>query len=55
MHSRVKRTALDATLLVTLTIGELLLPEERVMQVTRHSSAKQMRKDYGTALPSYRI
>ena len=35
-------------LLCTLTLGELLMPEELVMAVTNHKSSKQMRRDYGT-------
>ena len=35
-------------LLCTLTLGELLMPEELVMAVTNHRSSKQMRRDYGT-------
>ena len=35
-------------LLTTLSLGEILLPEEMVMSVTNHRSAKQMRENYRT-------
>jgi len=34
-------------LLITLSLGDLMLEEEKVMSITKHKSVKQMRKDYG--------
>jgi len=34
-------------LLVTLSLGEVLLTEEKCIAVTHHSSVQQMRQDYG--------
>ena len=34
-------------LLITLSLGDLMLEEEKVMAITKHKSVQQMRKDYG--------
>ena len=34
-------------LLITLSLGDLMLEEEKVMAITKHKSVLQMRKDYG--------
>ena len=36
-----------ARLLITLSLGDLMLEEEKVMAITKHKSVLQMRKDYG--------
>ena len=38
---------LMARLLITLSLGDLMLNEEKVMAITKHKSVLQMRKDYG--------
>ena len=38
---------LMARLLITLSLGDLMLEEEKVMAITKHKSVLQMRKDYG--------
>ena len=37
-------------LLITLSLGDLMLEEEKVMAITKHKSVQQMRKDYGDRL-----
>ena len=37
-------------LLITLSLGDLMLEEEKVMAITKHKSVQQMRKDYGAVV-----
>jgi hypothetical protein len=42
-----KTYSLLLRLLITLSLGDLMLEEEKVMAITKHKSVLQMRKDYG--------